>query len=629
MCGINGIYGLERINDPKKIMIRMNQTIEHRGPDATGIHQLNNIILGHQRLKIIDLSDAANQPFTSSNGEYVLVFNGEIYNFKSIRKELENEFTFKTESDTEVVLAAFQKWGVNCFKKFNGMFALAIWDIRNEHLFLARDRMGIKPLYYSYTNNRFVFSSELRAIKSTGLISKNLDRNSLVDYLQYQTVNGENTILDEVKMMPAASWIKIEDNQLEFGEYWNISDSLTYDREGGDASTELSLEETQLRIRETFTASVKDRMLADVPFGAFLSGGIDSSLVVANMTKIASERVKTFHISFAEKEFSEAKYAQIIADKYNTDHTNIELSPNDLLKSLPEALSSMDHPSGDGPNSWLVSKVTKEAGISMVHSGLGGDELFAGYPVFKQLAELDGKKQLLSFPKFIRRMGGASISAVKPGVASDKKAEILALDYFDLEHAYPVSRKLITDNNLKRYFDLTQTSNPIKSFIKNNLTYGNPGFALPFLSKISVAEMRTYMYSVLLRDTDQMSMAHALEVRVPFLDHRLIELLMLTADRFKLGSTPKQLLINSFKGELPDGIVNRPKMGFVFPWEKWMKSDLKDFCWDNLQYLENNGIFKKESVVNYAEQFYKGNPSITWSRIWPLVVLGFWGKKNN
>ena len=627
MCGINGIYGLERIGDPKKTMVQMNRSIEHRGPDATGIYQLNNIIFGHQRLKIIDLSDAANQPFTSSNGEYVLVFNGEIYNFKSIRKELENECIFKTESDTEVVLAAFQKWGVNCFKKFNGMFALAIWDVRNDRLFLARDRMGIKPLYYSYTNNRFVFSSELRAIKSTDLISKDLDSSSLADYLQYQTVHGENTILNEVKMMPPASWIKIEDNQLEIGEYWNISDSSTYDNRG-EALSKLSLDETQLRIRETFTASVKDRMVADVPFGAFLSGGIDSSLVVANMTKIASERVKTFHVSFSEKEFSEAKYAQIIANKYKTDHTNIELSPNDLLKSLPEALSSMDHPSGDGPNSWLVSKVTKEAGISMVHSGLGGDELFAGYPVFKQLAELDGNKQLLSFPKFIRRLAGASISAVKPGVASDKKAEILGLDYFDLEHAYPVSRKLITNKNLKRYFDLIQTNNPVKSFIKNNLTHGNPGFGLPFLSKISVAEMRTYMHSVLLRDTDQMSMAHALEVRVPFLDHRLVELLMLTADKFKLGSTPKQLLIDSFNGELPYGIVNRPKMGFVFPWEKWMKKDLKDFCWDNLNFLESQKIFKKGSVIGYAEQFYKSNPSITWSRVWPLVVLGFWIKEN-
>ena len=507
------------------------------------------------------------------------------------------------------------------------MFALAIWDVRNDRLFLARDRMGIKPLYYSYTNNRFVFSSELRAIKSTGLISKDLDSSSLADYLQYQTVHGENTILNEVKMMPPASWIKIEDNQLEIGEYWNISDSSTYDNRG-EALSKLSLDETQLRIRETFTASVKDRMVTDVPFGAFLSGGIDSSLVVANMTKIASERVKTFHVSFSEKEFSEAKYAQIIANKYKTDHTNIELSPNDLLKSLPEALSSMDHPSGDGPNSWLVSKVTKEAGISMVHSGLGGDELFAGYPVFKQLAELDGNKQLLSFPKFIRRLAGASIGAVKPGVASDKKAEILCLDYFDLEHAYPVSRKLITNKNLKRYFDLIQTNNPIKSFIKNNLTHGNPGFDLPFLSKISVAEMRTYMHSVLLRDTDQMSMAHALEVRVPFLDHRLVELLMLTADKFKLGSTPKQLLIDSFNGELPYGIVNRPKMGFVFPWEKWMKKDLKDFCWDNLNFLESQKIFKKGSVIGYAEQFYKSNPSITWSRVWPLVVLGFWIKEN-
>ena len=620
MCGINGIYGLEKLQDPLKIIHRMNEAIAHRGPDASGVFHSKNVVLGHQRLKIIDLSESANQPFHSLNGRYTLVFNGEIYNYQQIRKELEEDFVFRTNSDTEVLLNAFTKWGKSCLQKLNGMFAFAIWDDEVESLFLARDRMGIKPLYYAFQDGTFVFSSEVKAVLRSGLVKREFNQNSFYEYLNYQTVYGENTILDDVKMIPPASWITIQDNQIETGEYWQI--------EAPKNRTYSSFEELKVQIAEKFGESIQKRMIADVPFGAFLSGGIDSSIVVGNMAKYSSQPIKTFHISFAEEQFSESKYAKIVSNKFGTEHTDIQLHPNDLLNQLPDALSAMDHPSGDGPNTWLVSKVTKEAGITMVHSGLGGDELFAGYPVFRQLSSLIEKKYLLSFPKFLRKLGGSTLKGIKGNVEAEKIAEILTLDRFDLESSYPISRKMLSDNQLRQYFGSVKFQNGAKGYVQNHLSFGQLGFELPYLSKISVAELRTYLISTLLRDTDQMSMAHALEVRVPFLDHEFVELLLSVPDEWKMGSSQKQLLVNSFKGLIPDEVINRPKMGFVFPWEVWMKNELKQFCGDNLAFLDNQQQFKKGSIANFSNQFFKGNPTVTWSRIWPLVVLGYWIKNN-
>jgi len=620
MCGINGIYGLEKIQDPLNVIHKMNQAIQHRGPDASGKFHSKNFVLGHQRLKIIDLSEAANQPFHSSDSRYSLVFNGEIYNYQAIRAELEEEYVFRTNSDTEVLINAFAKWGKACLEKFNGMFAFAIWDDLEEKLFLARDRMGIKPIYYAFQNGTFVFSSEVRALLGSGLVSTSLDQNSLYEYLHYQTVYGENTIVEDLKMIPPASWVTIQDNQIETGEYWQI--------EAIRPKTFGSFEELKTQIKTKFEESIQKRMIADVPFGAFLSGGIDSSIVVGNMAKFSSQPINTFHISFAEEQFSESKYAKMVAEKFGTKHTDIQLHPNDLLNQLPDALNAMDHPSGDGPNTWLVSKVTKEAGITMVHSGLGGDELFAGYPVFKQLSELTEKKYLLSFPKFLRSIAGNTIKAIKGNVQAEKIAEILTLDRFDLESAYPISRKMLTNKQLAKYFGEIGFKNTAKSYIQEHLSYGKAGFNLPYLSKISIAELRTYLLSTLLRDSDQMSMAHALEIRVPFLDHEFVELLLSVPDDWKMGSSQKQLLVNSFKGLIPEAAINRPKMGFVFPWEMWMKNELKQFCGDNLNYLSSQNHFKKGSIENFSNQFFKNDPSVTWSRIWPLVVLGYWMKNN-
>ena len=352
-------------------MEKMIAKQNHRGPDASGTYVNDFVAFGHNRLSIIDLEASSNQPFYSKDNKFILIFNGEIYNYKEIRESLP-DYHFRTNSDTEVVLAAYQTWGTNCVHQFNGMFAFAIWDVEKRTLFIARDRLGIKPLYIYDNNESIVFSSEIRSLMECSLVKKKIDKDSFVDYLRYNTVHAPKTIIEGVKMLMPGHYIWVSDDEYKNEPYWDINKYINR------KSDNQSYEEIKMDVKDRLTKSVKRRLVADVPFGAFLSGGIDSSAIVALMSEVTDKPLKTFNISFAEEAFSEAKYARIIAKKYKTDHTEIKLTPADFLAELPSALSGMDHPSGDGPNSFIVSKATKEAGVAMALSGLGGDELFAG-----------------------------------------------------------------------------------------------------------------------------------------------------------------------------------------------------------------------------------------------------------
>lgn len=615
MCGINGIVGLENKTRGEDLMRRMNIAIAHRGPDAEGIYADENIVLGHRRLAIIDLSDDGKQPFISADGRYILVFNGEIYNYRELKSELKN-YSFRTQTDTEVILAAFLEWGKSCVAYLNGMFAFAIWDKVEQELFLARDRVGIKPLYFTRTDQYFVFSSEIRAILQTGLIKRSIDQEALVDYLRYQTVHAPKTIVEGVMMIMPGHTLTLTDQEISVQEYWNAAKNHRTDAEFQE------YDEVTKNIRELLQASVKRRMIADVPFGAFLSGGIDSSAVVALMSQVSDKPVSTFNISFAEEKFSEAKYARIIAEKYKTNHHEIKLQPDDLLHILPTALASMDHPSGDGPNTWLVSRVTKGAGITMALSGLGGDELFAGYDVFKRLYKLKSREWLQYFPMILRKSAAGMYKMVKPGVKSEKLQDFLRLEYFDHEHVYPLTRQVLSESTIMQ---LTRAKKlpprSVFNIMQEGIGTGTRGADLFELSKVSYGEMYSYMQNVLLRDTDQMSMAHALEVRVPFLDHTLIEYVMGVRNTFKYPATPKKLLIDSLGDLLPDEIVNRPKMGFTFPWEQWMKRELRSFCEQRIYSLAQRGLLDEKALKDLWQSFLKDDPRVTWSRIWYLVVL--------
>jgi asparagine synthase (glutamine-hydrolysing) len=600
----------------------MNKMLDHRGPDAADLYDDPDLSLGHTRLKIIDLSDSANQPMTCAFDRYVLVFNGEIYNYQELKKEL-STYPYRTESDSEVILAAFNHFGEEAISKLEGQFAFAIWDKKERELLLVRDRVGIKTIYYHQTNDTLAFSSEIRPLIHSGIFKAHLDGDSLVDYLRYQTVHAPQTIISEVKQLMPGFYYKISDDESKFVQYWDFR----YDYD--ELAAFQTKEKVHEKVRNLLTEAVRKRMVADVPFGAFLSGGIDSSLIVGIMSEVSDIPVRTFNINFDESEFSEAKYARLISEKFGTKHTEINLTPEDFLAVIPEAMNDMDHPSGDGFNSWLVSKVTKEAGITMALSGLGGDELFAGYPIFKRYIGLLNKKWILSFPIGIRRIIAGLLKKLKPGISSEKIARTLNQESFDLENVYQFDRQVLLDDQVEKLINRKELpTKRVFEIVKNNVGFESDGYVLSPLSRVSWVEMNTYMQNVLLRDADQMSMAHSLEVRVPFLDHHLIEFVMGLDDNMKYPYSPKQLLVDSFSDLLPREIVDRKKMGFVFPWGKWLKNELKPFADKGLSKLKNRPEFNADEIDELWKAFLKDDPKVTWSRIWPMVVLGNWLETN-
>jgi asparagine synthase (glutamine-hydrolysing) len=334
---------------------------------------------------------------------------------------------------------------------------------------------------------------------------------------------------------------------------------------------------------------------------------------------VSSEKIQTFNISFDETEFSESKYAQIIAKKFNTQHHEIKLSPQDFLKQLPEALAAMDHPSGDGPNTYIVSKATKNAGITMALSGIGGDELFAGYDVFKRMVQLQQKSWINAIPRFARRTAGFAIRQQKRSVSGNKIDELLRQPKINFDTAYPLSRSLFTGSELNRFLISGLPFERIKKIIGEV-----PRIQDHLLSAVSIAEINTYLQNVLLRDTDQMSMAVALEVREPFLDYKLLDFVLSIQDSYKFPHTPKKLLTDSLGDLLPNEIVDRKKMGFTLPWQSWMKNELKAFCEVNIVALDQKGIFNRSAVKLLWDKFLASDPTVTWSRVWHLVVLNKW-----
>lgn len=620
MCGINGVYQFSGRTVSDDVILKMNDALKHRGPDANGVVQDEFVQLGHQRLSILDLDARANQPFQSEDGKHLLVFNGEIYNFNEIRSKLTN-YNFKTDGDTEVVLAAYLEWGENCLRMFNGMFAFAIWSRDEKKMFLARDRMGIKPLYYVLTDQEIIFSSSVKSILSSGLIDRKIRKESVSDYLRFQTVHAPYTLIEGIfQMLPGQQLTISDENGIQYKKYW--STTTDFKRFKGNR------EEAQELVKNELTKSVERRLVSDVPFGAFLSGGIDSSIIVGLMSKLREQPIDTFSINFEEDEFSEAKYSQMMADRYQTNHHPITLSANEFKELIPEALSFMDHPSGDGPNTYVVSKKTKEQGVKMALSGLGGDELFGGYSVFNQIPQLQQKKWLMSFPVYGRKPFANLYHALKGTVASSKIKAILKQEYSDTEFIYQFYRQVLMDDQVNKLIKGNLPKNKVFEIGHELIGYGTNGWQLPPLSRISAIEMETYMQNVLLRDSDQMSMGVALELRVPFLDHEFVEQILGIPDHLKRPTTPKKLLVDAFKDMLPEDVYNREKMGFVLPYEHWMKNELHDFCQERLEQLHEITFMNGEGVMKLWRQFKSGHKRVTWSRIWPLVVLGDWIKRN-
>ena len=625
MCGIAGILNLKSNASLDAPIRTMTDAMAHRGPNSGGFFtEGSKIALGHRRLSIIDLSTSANQPFQDETKRFTLIFNGEIYNYLDV-KPLLRGYNFKTTSDTEVILAAYIRWGADCLQHLNGMFAFAIWDNQNETLFIARDRIGVKPLYYFQDEHRFLFASELRSLLSSGYVPRELDNYALHDFLAFQSVYAPFTLLKNVFQLMPGEYATISATAgFKKKTYWSLENPPNTEGVSDKATA-------QKKIRELLTASIERRMISDVPLGAFLSGGIDSSAVVALMSECSSRRIDTFTVSFAEKQFDESRYADIIAKKYNTNHTTIRLSPDDFLKGLPEALDATDAPSGDGLNTYIVSKATKEAGITVALSGLGGDELFAGYQYPRHFQNLNNRMSLYwQLPHGLRKgMVSVAQKTLSSNPKRSRQLELLRAETPTIDAIYPYFRMINTESEASQLM----ASNGFDAVIIRQLLKDRQGplSKLPLISQVTVAELLGYTLNVLLKDTDQFSMASALEVREPFFDYTLIEYVLTLPDAWKYDpKTPKSLLVNSLAPLLPDEIVYRSKMGFVFPWKHWLLNELRSFCEENINYLAKMTAFNAVSVKAEWSMFVKSNgASGSYVKIWQLVVLAYWLRKND
>jgi len=617
MCGIAGILTFSGRPVEKEQVSRMTDAMAHRGPDAGGHFVEGQVGLGHRRLSILDLSEASNQPFFDQSGRYAMVYNGEIYNFMEV-KPLLKDYAFKTTGDTEMLIAAFAKWGVDCIQYFKGMFAFAIWDRQEKELFLFRDRMGVKPVYYYMDADKLLFASEQRGILGEGSVPRKLNQEALAGYFSYQSVGYPYSMIEGISQLEAGSYMRIKNGKAVTKKYWDITERGN----AGDMSDESRIKK---QIRSLLASSVERRLVSDVPVGAFLSGGIDSSAVVGLMAEVSTAKPNTFNISFSEEEYDESGYAELVARKFNTHHTKIKLEPSVFLDELEDALGAMDIPSGDGVNTYVVSRAIRNAGITVALSGVGGDELFAGYPFFKQYLTLQKGNALYKGTGWLRK----PVAALLGGSHSNRNerfSQIVAADAPAIENMYPVFRQMLSAKLIHKLTRLEFSGTALQEQLAGKSSRLQ---LFPLLSQVSIAEYLGYTQHTLLKDTDQMSMAVSLEVREPFFDHDLVEYVLQVPDRFKNPVYAKSLLVESLKPLLPAEVVHRPKKGFLFPWSVWMKNELKSFCETRINRLSQRPFIQGGQLQQYWQRFLKGDPSVRWGELWLFVVLEYWMEKNN
>ena len=648
MCSISGIIEIScdrSDNSLDKIVERMNEALRHRGPDDEGLatfrKDLNqssiNVCLGNTRLSIIDTSSAGHQPMVDPETGNCLTYNGESYNFLEIRKEIGDEFgPWRSGTDTEVVLRAYRKWGIEAFRRLRGMFALALWDANSSELILARDPLGIKPLYYTFASTehefapahghryearKLLFASELRALLATGKIARTLDQVGVNSYLTYGSVQAPRTVIEGVWSLMPGQCLRVTcpsgvDLDLALSQFDSIEPESGLNGSGNHQTRSESIHE----LRHELMRSLESHLVSDVPLGVFLSGGMDSSALVALMSQLGTGQPKTFSVVFDEQEFSEAAHANLVAHKFRTEHREVRLSENSLLEMLPDALTSLDQPSIDAMNTYVISQAVKEAGISVALSGLGGDELFAGYPSFRRAARSQSLKHV---PGPLRSSLAVATKLNGNQFARQNKFWQVASSRGTPQEIYSISRQLFSPNQIASISKLD-----VEPGMSNS--NGRNGDVVNTMSRL---ELQGYMANTLLRDTDCMSMAHSLEVRVPFVDKRVVRKVLSLPGKWKLNSrskVPKPLLAETMHDLLPADFLSRPKMGFTLPFEKWMLSKLRD---DILRVLADDKLIEASylrttGVTRLFESFQAAPRSVGWSRPWSTYVLARWCEIN-
>lgn len=619
MCGIVGIAAHEKSVQPEMLR-QATASLAHRGPDDSDFTILHpqsapiEIGLGHRRLAILDLSPLGRQPMRDPQSGNWIVFNGEIYNFRELRTELESAgFLFQSRSDTEVLLKAYAFWGAECLRRLRGIFAFGLWDARSSTLFLARDPMGVKPLYYSEQRGHFLFASEIRTLLGTGLVPRRLDPTGLVTFLNFGSVYEPQTAVEGVLALRAGHYLTWKNGRTEICRYWSAPPV------SGESAGDL-----EAQIAQAVDESVRMQTVSDVPVGVFLSGGIDSSAITAILSR--THPPATFSVIFREREYNESASSRLIAQRFKTEHHEILCSADDGLAISNDAISAMDQPSIDGLNTYLICLKAREAGIKVVLSGLGGDEMFCGYKSFRSVPRME------RFSRYWNRLPGAHAVAdlVLGGNApsdSYRKLHALTSENGSLIHPYFLSRALFTPAATRQLLRGRSSMNAAQTVLRATLA---ETAAMDPINRVSYLESRCYMLNTLLRDADVMSMAHGLELRVPLIDNRLAERLFAVPGAQNMNrTTPKPLLVAAVQSELPREIVHRRKQGFTFPFEHWLRNQMRDAVEGSFSRKKDGPIWTAidhGSAVNIWDDFQRGRTS--WSRPWSLHVLQRWCIQN-
>lgn len=635
MCGISGIIGIESKEASEPILRRMLASLFHRGPDEEGVLVARRVAVGTRRLSIIDLPGGS-QPVWNESATLAVVLNGEIYNFRALRRELEARgHQFRTLSDTEVIVHAYETWGDDCVHHLDGMFAFAVVESagasekRPARIFIARDRLGIKPLYYAVRDGNFYFASEVRALIASGRIERRISAEAIPSYLLFGSVAEPSTFVEQVFSLPPGCSLSLNPEApvrtVEPKAYWNVQARLsTLAPPAGSAPAE--------RLRTLLEEAVATHLVADVPVGVFLSGGIDSTTIAALASR-SQQGIHTFTVAFPEAEFSEAAIARRTARALGTIHSEVSISEAEMVSRLGEAVAAFDQPSADGVNTYFVSWAARQAGLKVALSGLGSDELFGGYTSFQatgKVARLARFARLV--PRPLRSFVAARLKRSRSSRGSHdafRKAFAAWLDPDILPHPYFFTRSLFTPQTValglgggSSDWDSMGWSRWLASAVEQSL-------GMDEFTTVSWLELRSYLLNMLLRDTDAMSMRHSLEVRVPFLDSALVEYLLSLPESAKCTKArPKSLLIDSVWDLLPEEVLEQPKRTFTFPWEIWLHGKLGERVAESLTrwspLLEPH--ITSHFAVRVWKNFLKGHT--TWSRPWSLYVLNEWTKRN-
>ena len=626
MCGICGIYNFDGRPVDKNFLERMNNVLIHRGPDGEGMFIDSNVGLGHRRLSIIDL-EAGMQPMGNEDGSVQVVFNGEIYNFPELKKELENRgHIFKTRSDTETIIHGYEEWGEDFVGRLRGMFAIALWDIRIKKLLLVRDRVGKKPLYYYLEKNRLVFASELKALLEDQNIPRDIDLIALDSYLSFGYVPSPLSIFKGIRKLPPAH-LAVYHNGFTLRRYWH----LDMENEVSPNSEVEVLEE----LRSLFDEAVSIRLISDVPLGAFLSGGVDSSAVVASMAEVmGTEPVKTASIGFTDKKFDELQFARVVSDRFHTDHAEFVVNP-DVIEILDDIVWHLDEPFADASSipTYYVSKMARKK-VTVALSGDGGDEILAGYVQRYSMNRMEDNIRK-KIPRILRE------NILGPIARSYPKADFLPrplrLKCFltnlslTFEEAYfrdmsfyflpEMKKKLYRPEFASEVKDFDAFSVLGKHFKKNR----NPDVT----TQAQYVDIKTYLPEDILVKVDRMSMAHSLEVRSPILDHKLMEFVGKLPSFLKLkGSESKYIFKKINESRLPKGILYRKKQGFSIPLANWLRGELKNFAYETLFSTRSclDAYFDIGYIKNLWKRHQGGRQDYAYP-LWGLMMFELWRQK--